>query len=204
MVVTENDVKIQDVRIRNGLIERIGENLSDDAVLDASGKYVLPGGIDVHTHMNLDVGIAVAQDDFYTGTVAAACGGTTTIVDHPGFGPKSCGLEHQINYYHTLARNKAVIDYSFHGVVQHVDADVLTKMETLAGEGITSFKIYMTYDYKLADGDIYITAETREGAWRDGGGAPGKRRGSNAAPQRTPRHGAYGAYLARVQPPGGM
>jgi dihydropyrimidinase len=109
----------------------------------------------VHTHFCLDAGIAVAQDDFYTGTVAAACGGTTTIVDHPGFGPAGCSLDHQIRLYHTLAHGKAVIDYSFHGVIQHVDADVLRMMQTLADDGVTSYKVYMTYAYKLPDEDIY-------------------------------------------------
>jgi dihydropyrimidinase len=105
--------------------------------------------------MDLDVGIARAQDDFYTGTLAAACGGTTTIVDHPGFGPKGCALGYQIERYHELAAGKAVVDYSFHGVIQHVNGDVLAGMETLAAEGVTSFKIYMTYDYKIGDADIY-------------------------------------------------
>jgi dihydropyrimidinase len=155
IVVTEDGAVIRDVLIKDGLIAGIGENLADGRSIDAAGKYVLPGGIDVHTHMDLDMGIAVAQDDFYTGTIAAACGGTTTIVDHPAFGPKGCGLEHQINHYHGLAKDKAVIDYSFHGVIQHVDADVLDKMETLASHGVTSFKIYMTYDFKIDDASIY-------------------------------------------------
>lgn len=155
IVVTENNATKMDIRIKDGIIEEIGENLYDDQVIDANGKYVLPGGIDVHTHLNLDVGIAVAQDDFYTGTVAAACGGTTTIVDHMGFGPKGCSLDHQVKHYHNLAKDKAVIDYGFHGVMQHVDEDVLQKMESLIDEGITSYKIYMTYDYKMSDGDIY-------------------------------------------------
>ena len=154
-VVTENEVVTADVLIENGVIAQLGENLSGGEVIDAAGKFVLPGGIDVHTHFCLDVGIAVAQDDFYTGTVAAACGGTTTIVDHPGFGPAGCKLDHQIKLYHTLAEDKAVIDYSFHGVMQHVDGSVLEMMETLADEGITSYKIYMTYAYKLSDEDIY-------------------------------------------------
>ncbi|MBT3319529.1 MAG: dihydropyrimidinase [Clostridia bacterium] len=156
-VVTENSLVKTDVLIRHGVIKAIGDNLSDRDEIDATGKYVLPGGIDVHTHFDLDVGIAVAQDDFYTGTIAAACGGTTTIVDHVAFGPKGCNLEHQINQYHKLARGKAVIDYGFHGVIQHIDTDVLYKMKTLIDEGITSYKIYMTYDYKLSDEDIYTT-----------------------------------------------
>ncbi len=154
-VVTETETVKADVRIENGVVAEIGESLPGGETIDAAGMYVLPGGIDVHTHFCLDVGIAVAQDDFFTGTVAAACGGTTTIVDHPGFGPKGCGLDHQIRLYHTLAKDMAVIDYSFHGVMQHVDEGVLTMMETLAGEGITSYKIYMTYPYKMADEDIY-------------------------------------------------
>ncbi len=154
-VVTEEGVLHTDVRIENGLISEIGNGLTGGEIIDAADKYVLPGGIDVHTHLCLDVGIAVAQDDFYTGTVAAACGGTTTIVDHPGFGPAGCALDHQIKRYHELAAGNAVIDYSFHGVMQHVDEDVLSKMETLADEGITSHKVYMTYGFKMSDEDIY-------------------------------------------------
>ena len=154
-VVLPEGCRKADICIENGVIENIGENLSGNDVIDASGKYVLPGGIDVHTHFDLDVGVAVAQDDFYTGTVAAACGGTTTIVDHIAFGPRGCPLDHQIKRYHELADGKAVIDYSFHGVIQHVDSDVLDMMEKQMDDGITSYKIYMTYDFKLSDEDIY-------------------------------------------------
>jgi dihydropyrimidinase len=77
ITVTEDGERTCDVLIRHGIIKDIGEGLADEQSIDASGMYVLPGGIDVHTHMDLDTGVAVAQDDFYTGTVAAACGGTT-------------------------------------------------------------------------------------------------------------------------------
>ena len=108
---------------------------------ELGGKYVLPGAVDVHTHMDLQAGAHRAVDDFYTGTVAAACGGTTTIVDHMAFGPKGCSLWHQVEEYHRLADGKAVIDYGFHGVLQHVDERVLREMGELADrEGITSFK----------------------------------------------------------------
>jgi dihydropyrimidinase len=158
LVVTENSETVCDVLCEGEKIVRIGNSLKPDTeneVIDADGKIVIPGGVDVHTHLNLDVGFAVASDDFYTGTVAAACGGTTSIVDHPGFGPVNCPLDHQIKKYHRLATGKAVIDYGFHGVLQHVDDNVLAMMETLAGEGITSFKLYLTYGFKLSDADAF-------------------------------------------------
>ena len=85
MIVSPEDTYEADVLIEDGVIECIGKNLEAkfgdaDKVIDAKGKYVLPGGVDVHTHMDIDVGIARAVDDFYTGTVAAACGGTTTTI----------------------------------------------------------------------------------------------------------------------------
>ncbi len=126
---------------------------ADAKEIDAKGKYLLPGGVDVHTHFDLDVGTTRASDDFYTGSVAAACGGTTTIVDHMAFGPKGVPLTHQPKVYETLAKD-SVIDYGFHGVVQHVDEDVIKDMETLKNMGITSLKLYMTYDYGLVDADI--------------------------------------------------
>ena len=160
LVVTESAEMVCDVFCEDGLIRRIGNNLHvEDAagieVINAAGKIVIPGGVDVHTHLNLDVGIAVASDDFYTGTVAAACGGTTTIVDHPAFGPVGCDLDFQIKKYHGFAEGKAVIDYGFHGVVQHVDEKVLAMMKTLAEEGIASYKVYLTYGFKLSDEAVF-------------------------------------------------
>jgi dihydropyrimidinase len=105
------------------------------------------------------VGIAVASDDFYTGTAAAAFGGTTAIVDHPAFGPAGCSLDHQIRKYHGLAEGSAVIDYGFHGVIQHVDEDVLRMMEVLAEQGITSYKVYLTYAFKLSDAEVFRVLE---------------------------------------------
>jgi dihydropyrimidinase len=128
---------------------------ADVQIIDATGKIIMPGGVDVHTHLNLDAGIAVSCDDFYSGTVAAASGGTTTIVDHPAFGPAGCALNYQINKYHEMARGRAVIDYGFHGVIQHVDEQALSMMESLAGQGITSFKVYLTYAHKLSDAETF-------------------------------------------------
>jgi dihydropyrimidinase len=173
LVVTEDAASVCDVLCEGETIAAIGNNLvpehgtdsfitgmsGDIEVIDAAGKIVIPGGVDAHTHLNLDAGIAVASDDFYTGTVAAAFGGTTTIVDHPAFGPAGCSLDHQIKKYHGFAEGKAVIDYGFHGVIQHVDQDVLRMMEVLAGQGIASYKVYLTYAFKLSDVDVYRVLE---------------------------------------------
>ncbi|MFV0505079.1 MAG: dihydropyrimidinase [Lachnospirales bacterium] len=159
-IVLESGIFQGDILIENEKIKEIGTNIeSEGKVLDASDKYIMPGLIDVHTHFNIDVGIAKSVDDFYTGTVAAACGGTTTIVDHMGFGPKGCKLGHQLDVYQGYAKDMAVIDYGFHGVIQHVDDEVIASMETLIEKGLTSYKVYMTYDYKLNDQDILKVME---------------------------------------------
>ena len=157
MLATDADVFEADILIEGDKIVAVGKDLDEGAeVIDAKGMYVLPGAVDVHTHMDLDVGIARAIDDFYTGTVAAACGGTTTIVDHMAFGPKDCSLWHQVNEYHRLADGNAVIDYGFHGVMQHpITDDRLRELQEIKEkEGISSVKIYMTYDYMLHDDEI--------------------------------------------------
>ncbi|NFH68876.1 dihydropyrimidinase [Clostridium botulinum] len=153
-VITSSDIYNGDIYIKDGIIREIGTNLirEADEIVDAEGKYVIPGGVDAHTHLNLDVGVSVANDDFYTGTVAAACGGTTTVVDHMGFGPKGCNLKYQVDVYHGYADDKAVIDYSFHGVVQHVNDSIIDEMKKIVDEeGIPSFKVYLTYDYMIDD-----------------------------------------------------
>ncbi len=169
-IVTPDEVVNADLLVVDGIIADISENLDgpdarsidtrqgletrqgiDTRIIDAKGKILLPGGIDVHTHFNLDIGVAIAQDDFYTGTIAAAMGGTTTIVDHPGFGPEGCSLFHQIEKYHDDAKNCAVIDYSFHGVLQHLDENIIEQIPKLAKQGITSMKTYMTYDHRFDD-----------------------------------------------------
>ena len=159
MIVTDEEVKRGDLLLLDGKILESADSFAEDdpkvqgaQIMDVSGKYVLPGAVDIHTHMDLDVGIARVIDDFYDGTVAAACGGTTTIVDHMAFGPKGCSPWHQVKEYHRLADGNAVVDYGFHGVLQHVSDQVLDEMAQIAREeGITSFKVYMTYDYMLDD-----------------------------------------------------
>jgi len=157
-IVTAEESFSGDVLVESGLITQIGKDLITEAdrVVYLEGKYLIPGGVDAHTHFNLDVGIAVAADDFYTGTVAAACGGTTTIIDHMGFGPAGCTLHHQLDKYKADAETDAVIDYGFHGVIQHINDEIIDEMKSMVDDGICSFKGYMTYDYKLQDAEMKI------------------------------------------------
>ena len=140
-VVTSSGAKNCDILIENEIITGLGNKFdtNNTEIIDAEKCYVIPGGVDVHTHLNLHVGKNVAKDDFYTGTVAAACGGTTSIVDHMGFGPKNCNLMHQVNVYNKYAEGNAVIDYSFHGVLQHIDKSILDELKVLINKGISSF-----------------------------------------------------------------
>ena len=158
IIVTAEETFAGDLLIEKGIISKVGGQIEAkaDRVIDLKGKYIMPGGVDVHTHFNLDVGIAVAADDFYTGSVAAACGGTTTIIDHMGFGPAGCNLHHQLDKYKEDAKTDAVIDYGFHGVIQHVNDEIIDEMASMVDDGIISFKGYMTYDYKLQDAEMKV------------------------------------------------
>lgn len=153
VVNADGQVK-QDLVIENGIIRQLASHITPEQpcdIIDAEGCYVMPGGVDVHTHFNIDVGIARSCDDFFTGTRAAACGGTTTIIDHMGFGPAGCRLHHQLEVYHGYAAHKAIIDYSFHGVIQHINHAILDEIPMMVDNGISSFKLYLTYQYKLND-----------------------------------------------------
>jgi dihydropyrimidinase len=116
-----------------------------DRVLDATGKYVIPGGVDVHTHMELPFGGTAAADTFETGTIAAAWGGTTTIID---FAVQRAGeaIQDGLTAWHAKAAGNCAIDYGFHLIVGGVDDDALTAMDQLVEhEGVSSFKLFMAY-----------------------------------------------------------
>ncbi|WP_166865809.1 dihydropyrimidinase [Salinibacterium sp. ZJ70] len=126
-----------------------------DTVVDATGKYVIPGGIDAHTHMELPFGGTAASDTFETGTRAAAYGGTTTIIDFAvqTYGTKVMdGLE----AWHRKAAGNCAIDYAFHQIIGGVDADSLAVLPTLIDEGITSFKMFMAYPGVFYSDDAQI------------------------------------------------
>jgi dihydropyrimidinase len=160
-IATAADVYKGDILIEGERIARIGENLSDpDAeIVDAEGLYVFPGGVDPHTHLDMPFGGTVTKDDFASGTLAAAFGGTTTIIDFC-LTKKGRPLREGVAEWHAKARGKAVIDYGFHLMIPEMGDEVLKELPAImAEEGITSFKIFMAYKnvFQVDDGTLYQT-----------------------------------------------
>ncbi|MCK4577173.1 MAG: dihydropyrimidinase, partial [Candidatus Marinimicrobia bacterium] len=145
-IITAADDYHADIFVEQDTVTLIGRNLEVEAdqVLDARGKYVFPGGIDPHTHLDMPFGGTVSADDFETGTRAAAHGGTTTIIDFAIQTRGHSSLE-ALETWHAKANGKTAIDYGFHMIVTDVEGDRLGEMKTLADEGITSFKLFTAY-----------------------------------------------------------
>src|ERR1044072_8056543 len=140
-VVTATDQYKGDVLVEDEKITVIGSSLEmhADKVIDAAGKYVLPGGIDVHTHLDMPFGGATSADDFETGTSAAAFGGTTSIVVS-AIQYKGQTLHHAWETWMKKAEGKAVVDYGFHMIMTDMNDQVEKEMDTLVGQGVPSFK----------------------------------------------------------------
>jgi dihydropyrimidinase len=156
-VVTASDAFVSDVWIEDGKIVGLthpaqraamtGAHTADptaDHTIDAQGQYVIPGGIDCHTHMELPFGGTTASDDFDTGTVAAAHGGTTTIVDF-AIQSKGGSMRAGLDAWFAKAEGKAAIDYGFHMIMTEANPAALEEMATMVREGVTSFKMFMAY-----------------------------------------------------------
>ena len=126
-----------------------------DTVIDAQGKYVIPGGVDAHTHMSLPFGGTAASDNFETGTRAAAWGGTTTIID---FAVQTYGQKvfDGLATWHGMAEGQCAIDYAFHQIIGDVNDDSLAAMRKLPDEGISSFKLFMAYPGVFYSDDAQI------------------------------------------------
>ena len=145
-IVTAVDNYFADVLVEDGKVAVIGNKLEMDAdrVIDADGKLVIPGGIDPHTHMELPFGGTSASDDFRTGTIAAAHGGTTTIID---FAVQYHGesLIQAVDNWHKKAEGKTAIDYGFHLITTDLPDERVPEMRQLINEGVMSFKLFMAY-----------------------------------------------------------
>lgn len=115
-----------------------------DVTIDAAGKYVIPGGIDAHTHLDMPFGGTMASDDFETGTRAAAHGGTTCVIDFAIQG-KGDPLQKGLDTWHQKADGKSAIDYAFHMIMTDASGDVIPEMGKIVEQGVTSFKLFMAY-----------------------------------------------------------
>lgn len=160
-IVTADGSTAADVLIDGETIAQIGRDLAGagvtaDQTIDAAGKYVIPGAIDVHTHMELPFGGTFAKDTFETGTRAAAFGGTTSIVD---FAVQSKGrsLREGLDTWLAKAEGNAVTDYGFHMIMSDVNDESLREMDQLVAEGIPDFKLFTAYPgvFYSDDGAIF-------------------------------------------------
>ncbi len=156
-IVTDVKSYKADVRIENEKIAEIGSDLfkEGDEIVPINGCYLVPGGIDTHTHFDLDVGTTITADNFETGTKAAIVGGTTTILD---FATQSKGhtLNDGLREWHDKASGKCYSDYGFHMAMTDWNDNTSKEMEDMINEGVTSFKMYMAYKDTLQVGDGII------------------------------------------------
>ncbi|SVD90765.1 uncharacterized protein METZ01_LOCUS443619, partial [marine metagenome] len=157
-LVTDSESTRADLLVRDGKIAAIRSQLPNTTtIIDARGKLVMPGGIDSHVHLQhpIDRLSIETADDFHTGTVAAACGGVTSIVD---FALQRHGetLREAVSRRLKDANGKPVIDYGFHIIVTDVRDDVLEEIPALIEEGFPSYKIYMTYADKVVRDDALL------------------------------------------------
>jgi dihydropyrimidinase len=166
-VVTATDLYRGDVLIEDEKISAIGtlfDGLNADRTIDAAGKFVIPGGIDVHTHLDMPFGGTTSADDFESGTIAAAHGGTTSVVDF-AIQYRGQTLRHALDAWMKKADGKAAIDYGFHMIVTELNDSVEREMDELVRDGVTSFKLFMAYPgvFMLDDASIFrALLRTRE------------------------------------------
>ncbi len=157
-IITATDDYVGDIFIEDDRITAIGTALpmTADRTIDARGKLVFPGGIDVHTHLDMPFGGSTSADDFETGTIAAAHGGTTSIVDF-AIQYRGQTLHHAWDTWMKKAEGKAAIDYGFHMIMTELNDQVELEMDALVRQGVTSFKLFMAYPgvFMLDDASIF-------------------------------------------------
>ena len=167
-VITAVDDYKGDIFIESEQVNLIGKNLDvkADRVIDAQDKYVIPGGIDPHTHLDMPFAGTVSADDFETGTRAAAHGGTTTLIDF-AIQTKGRSTLEALETWHKKAEGKTAIDYGFHMIITDLEDDRVPEMRTLADEGVTSYKLFMAYPGVLYADDATLFRAMRK-AGEDG------------------------------------
>jgi len=158
-IVSATDTYASDIGIADGRIAAIAEALPAESagkVIDAAGRMVMPGGIDVHTHLDMPFGGTTSSDDFETGTIAAAFGGTTTLIDF-AIQYKGQSLRQAFETWMKKAQGKAATDYAFHCIITDLGAAQLEEMGQLVREGVSSFKLFMAYPgvFMLDDATIF-------------------------------------------------
>lgn len=157
-IVTATDNYHADILIDGETIAMIASviDVPADRVIDAQGKLVIPGGIDVHTHLDMPFGGTTSSDDFWTGTRAAAFGGTTTIID---FAIQARGqtLNQALDTWFGKAEGKAAVDYGFHMIMSEVTPATLSEMDAMIAQGVTSFKLFTAYPgvFMVDDGSLF-------------------------------------------------
>ena len=162
-IFTAVDNYVADILVDDGKIRTIGIDLTADAekTIDAAGKYVIPGGIDPHTHLDFPFGGTVSSDDFSTGTIAAAVGGTTSIVDFV-VQQRGQALAEALETWHQKAEGQAAVDYGFHMIIQDLPDSRLSEMDDMVRQGVTSFKMFMAYrGAVMVDDDTIFKAMVR-------------------------------------------
>jgi dihydropyrimidinase len=168
-IVNADSMFAADVLVEGQEIVLVGTDLdvAADKVIDASGKWVIPGGIDPHTHMELPFGGTFAKDTFETGTRAAAFGGTTTIIDF-AVQPRGGTFHDGLAQWHEKADGKACIDYGFHCIVSDMRDELLPEMDQLVEEGVTTFKLFTAYPGVFLSDDAKIFKALKQTA-KNGG-----------------------------------
>ena len=157
-VISGAGTRKQDVLVEGEKIIKVGEELSqpDAKVVDVSGKLLFPGFIDGHTHFDLEVAGTVTADDFETGTRAAILGGTTLVIDFASQDKGGHTLKEGLEKWHKKADGKCSCDYSFHMSIVEWNEETKKEIQDMINEGITSFKLYMTYPAMIVDDeDLY-------------------------------------------------
>jgi len=152
-LVTASDTFQADIGIKSGKISAIGRGLTGLENVDARGLLVLPGAIDPHVHLEMPTPVATSSDGWFSGTRAAVCGGTTTVIDFVDSLPNESLLQ-ALEKRRALAESKAVIDFSFHMTLDRVDDQTLNEIPDVIAAGLTSFKCYTTYSMRLKDNQL--------------------------------------------------